>query len=79
MQSMALIDSSSPIPASTLYVDGDLRMAQRTLLDYGVDSIVYDLPVVNYSLALQGADSRALEWERVLSDYMNRDGEFFCF
>ncbi|KAJ3413050.1 hypothetical protein HDV05_008571 [Chytridiales sp. JEL 0842] len=73
MQSMAHFESSTPIPASAVYVDGDLKFNQRKLLDWGIDSLEYNFPVLNASLAVQGADSRALGWERVLGGYMDRD------
>ncbi|XP_065423802.1 transmembrane protein 231 isoform X2 [Chrysemys picta bellii] len=47
MQSMAFIQSSSPIPGSQLYVNGDLKLHQRQSLSHcGVD-IRYNVSVIN--------------------------------
>ncbi|XP_043382364.1 transmembrane protein 231 isoform X2 [Chelonia mydas] len=47
MQSMAFIQSSSPIPGSQLYVNGDLKLHQRQSLSHcGVD-VRYNVSVIN--------------------------------
>ncbi|KAJ3210026.1 hypothetical protein HDU67_005709 [Dinochytrium kinnereticum] len=48
MQTMALIDESTSIPAQSLTVDGDLRLFQRGLLDTVSDNIQFDTPVIDY-------------------------------
>ncbi|TPX67413.1 hypothetical protein SpCBS45565_g03791 [Spizellomyces sp. 'palustris'] len=72
MQSMALFDSSTALPASSVYVDGDLRLVQRELLKRYGDNAAYNIPVVNFTKAI-GPDPNALTWSSIMAGYARRD------
>ncbi|KAJ3113428.1 hypothetical protein HDU96_003401 [Phlyctochytrium bullatum] len=48
MQTLAVADQATPLPAHSLYLDGDLRLFQRGLLDTDSDNIVFDVPIVDF-------------------------------
>ncbi|KAJ3194588.1 hypothetical protein HK101_002345 [Irineochytrium annulatum] len=73
MQSLAIIDEGTTLPAQSLYLDGDLRLTQRRILSAGVDDITYDRPAVNFSVATSGPDTMSLSWNRILGAYADRD------
>ncbi|XP_075774350.1 carbohydrate sulfotransferase 5 isoform X2 [Pelodiscus sinensis] len=69
MQSMAFIQSSSPIPGSQLYVNGDLKLYQRQSLSHcGVDTR-YNVSVIN------GTSPFASDYEitNIISAYQDRN------
>nr|XP_006121390.1 transmembrane protein 231 isoform X1 [Pelodiscus sinensis] len=69
MQSMAFIQSSSPIPGSQLYVNGDLKLYQRQSLSHcGVDTR-YNISVIN------GTSPFASDYEitNIIAAYQDRN------
>ncbi|XP_018116078.1 transmembrane protein 231 [Xenopus laevis] len=69
MQSMALIQYSSPIPGSQLYINGDLKLQQRQPLNHrGLDT-TYNVSVINPSSPF--ASTYALT--NIISSYQERN------
>nr|F7B645.1 RecName: Full=Transmembrane protein 231 [Xenopus tropicalis] len=69
MQSMALIQYSSPIPGSQLYMNGDLKLQQRQPLNHrGLDT-TYNVSVINRSSPF--ASTYALT--NIISSYQERN------
>ncbi|KAK2490881.1 hypothetical protein MC885_021658 [Smutsia gigantea] len=71
MQSMTFLQSSSAVPGSQLYVNGDLRLQQRQPLSYCGLDIRYNVSVINMT--------SPFAWDydltRIVAAYQERNGE----
>ena len=73
MQSMAMMDEMSSLPASSINVNGKLRLVQQTLLVANSNNVRYDTPVVNYTLSTSGPSTAALTWPEIIHSYLDRE------
>ncbi|KAJ3237260.1 hypothetical protein HDU81_009766 [Chytriomyces hyalinus] len=73
MQTAAILDFSTSSSASTLAVDGDLRINQRDLLYPYLDNYRYNRPVLNHTLPIAQIKAGSLTWESMISRYSDRN------
>jgi len=72
MESLGIIDLSSPIAASEVSIDGELQFIQNNLLQMGTIRNKYNVPCLNFT---NSWDYNIYEWswENIIEKYMNRN------
>jgi hypothetical protein len=73
MESLAVIQTDFPLAGSGVFVSGDLRLQQRSLLSTGYTNTAYQGTVLNWTTAQW--DPTASSWSELISSYMSRDRE----
>ena len=71
MKSLAIVNVQYPLPASSLYVDGQLRFRQNRPFASWKPRVVYNESPVNWTLAETDAD--VTSWQSLVSNYVSRN------
>ena len=77
MQSLAIIDASTGISASSLHTIGNLKMRQVTPMPCWNTRDLYNQSPINWTIAEQ--DPQASSWETLIDTYMSRNGFIMLF
>ena len=77
MKSLVMLDTSFPIPSALVQVLGNIAYSACESLPAWKDSVMYDVPVLNFTQLL-GGNVNALSWSLLTSDYADRDGIHVC-
>ena len=71
MQTLALIDESNGISASSLHIDGELRLKTNYPIKIWTTSFTYDIDPINFTFATTGG--KPFSWSNILHSYNDRD------
>jgi len=72
MESLGILDLSSPIPGSEVYVDSELLFKQNNILQMGAIRNRYNTPCLNFTNAWD-YNIYSWSWEKVIEEYMDRN------
>jgi len=75
MESLGVLDLSTPIPGSKVYIDGELLFKQNELLQMGTIRNKYNVACLNFTSAWD-YNIYNWSWETIIENYMDRNGNF---
>jgi len=75
MESLGILDLSSPIAGSKVSVDGELLFIQNRLIQMGTIRNKYNVACLNFTSAWD-YNIYDWSWETVINNYMDRNGNF---
>eukprot|EP00833_Pecoramyces_ruminatium_P000429 jgi/Orpsp1_1/1174461/evm.model.c7180000050216.1 len=73
MESLGILDLTSPISGSEVSVDGELLFKQNNLLQMGTIRNKYNVPCLNFTSAWD-YNIYKWSWENIIEEYMDRNG-----